>query len=133
VNSFVPTIITIKSKRQAMNKVAEANLGRPGTFTKVVQRAIDQNLDLAASLNRVQQARAAAKEAGARLKPSGSLLAQSNSFRQSLESPVGRYAAAFPGFDRNQSYLDLGIAATWEVDLFGGLRRAAKLPRKNFR
>jgi len=95
-------------------------------LTKIVQRAVEQNLDLAASFSRVEQARAAAKEAGARLKPAGSITAQSNSFRQSLESPVGRVAGVFPGFDRNQSYLDLGIAATWEVDLFGGLRRGAE-------
>jgi len=95
-------------------------------LTRIVQRAIGQNLDLAASLARVDQARAAAKEAGARLKPSGTLNAQSTSFRQSLESQVGRYAGAFPTFSRNQSYLDLGVAASWEIDLFGGLRRGAE-------
>jgi len=67
-------------------------------LTKIVERAVEQNLDLAASLHRVEQARAAAKEAGARLKPSGSLTAQSTSYRQSLESPVGRVAGVFPGF-----------------------------------
>src|SRR5258708_11699884 len=56
-------------------------------LTRIVQRALDQNLDLAASVTRVEQARAAAKEAGARLKPSGALNAQSTSSRQSLESP----------------------------------------------
>ena len=95
-------------------------------LTKIVERAVAQNLDLAASLSRVEQARAAAKEAGAKLKPSGSITAQSTSFRQSLQSPLGRIASAFPGFDRNQSYLDLGISATWEVDLFGGLRRGVE-------
>src|SRR6202043_1579628 len=59
-------------------------------------------------------------------KPSGSVTAQSSSFRQSLDSPIGRYATAFPGFHRNQSYLDLGLEASWEVDLFGGLRRGAE-------
>ena len=95
-------------------------------LTRIVQRAIGQNLDLAASLARVDQARAAAKGAGARLKPSGTLNAQSTSFRQSLESQVGRYAGAFPTFSRNQSYLDLGVAASWEIDLFGGLRRGVE-------
>jgi NodT family efflux transporter outer membrane factor (OMF) lipoprotein len=95
-------------------------------LTRIVKRALDQNLDLAESLTRVEQARAAAREAGAQLKPSGSLTAQSDSFRQSLDSPTGRYAGAFPGYDRNQSYLDLGLVATWEVDLFGGLRRGAE-------
>jgi NodT family efflux transporter outer membrane factor (OMF) lipoprotein len=95
-------------------------------LTRIIQRAIDQNLDLAASLTRVEQARAAAKEAGARLKPSGAAYAQSNSFRQSLESEVGRYVGDFPGFSRNQTYLDLGVAASWEIDLFGGLRAGVK-------
>src|SRR5215813_5935228 len=95
-------------------------------LTRIVQRALDQNLDLAASLTRVEQARAAARAAGARLKPSGALSAQSTSFRQSLESPAGRVAGASPGFDRNQSYLDLGVAASWEIDLFGGLRHGVQ-------
>src|SRR5216684_7843698 len=96
-------------------------------LSRIVQLAISQNLDLAASLARVEQARAAAKEAGARLKPYGTLNGQSTSFRQSLESPVGRFAGAFPTFERNQSYLDLGVAASWEVDLFGGLRRGVEV------
>jgi NodT family efflux transporter outer membrane factor (OMF) lipoprotein len=95
-------------------------------LTMIVERVLNQNLDLAESVTRVEQARAAAKEAGARLKPSGSVIAQSNSFRQSLGSPTGRYSAAFPGYDRNQSYLDLGLEASWEVDRFGGLRRGAE-------
>src|SRR5215468_12694478 len=99
---------------------------RDPELTRIVQRAIDQNLDLAAALTRVEQARAAAKEAGARLKPAGALTAQSTSLRQSLESSIGRVAGTSPGFDRNQSYLDLGVAATWEVDLFGGLSRGAE-------
>ena len=57
-------------------------------LTRIVQRALDQNLDLAASGTRVEQARAAAKEAGARLKPTCAPNAQSS--RQPLESPFER-------------------------------------------
>lgn len=92
----------------------------------VVERALHENLDLAASLARIEQARAAAQKSGARLKPSASLDAQAIVFRQSVESPSGRYLDALPAFKRNQSYLDLGIGATWELDLFGGLRRGAE-------
>jgi NodT family efflux transporter outer membrane factor (OMF) lipoprotein len=60
-------------------------------------------------------------------KPYGTLNGQSTSFRQSLESPVGRFAGAFPTFERNQSDLDLGVAASWEIDLFGGLRRRVEV------
>ena len=95
-------------------------------LTRIIQRALDENLDLAAAFARVEQARAAAKEAGARRRPNVSLEADSTSLRQSLESPVGRMAAAFPSYDRNQSYLDLGASATWETDIFGSLRRGAE-------
>src|SRR5260370_1565076 len=83
----------------------------PG-LSRIVQLAISQNLDLAASLARVEQARAAAKEGGARLKPSGTLNGQSTSFRQSLESPARSFAAPFPTFVRTHTYLDLGVASS---------------------
>jgi NodT family efflux transporter outer membrane factor (OMF) lipoprotein len=95
-------------------------------LTTVVQRALDQNLDLAESLTRVQQARAAARDAGAQRKPVGALNGETNTFHQSLESPFARYAGAFPRFSRDQTYYDLGVGASWETDLFGSLRRGAE-------
>ena len=99
---------------------------RDPVLTRIVQRAIEQNLDLAAALARVEQARAAAKGVSAQLLPSGAVAAQSTFLRQSLESPAGRFAGTSPTFDRNQSYLDLGVGASWEIDLFGGLRHGAQ-------
>jgi NodT family efflux transporter outer membrane factor (OMF) lipoprotein len=95
-------------------------------LTKIVERALAQNLDLAASFARVKQARAAAQEAGAKRKPNFDLEGDSTSFRQSLDSPALRYEGAVSGLDRNQSYLDLGVGATWETDIFGSLRRGAE-------
>ncbi len=95
-------------------------------LNKVVQRALDQNLDLAAALTRVQQARAVARLAGAQRLPAGSVTASTMSIRQSLESPIGRLAPIVPGYNRNQNYYDLGISATWEADLFGGLQKGAE-------
>src|ERR1700679_4060891 len=40
---------------------------------RIIQRALAENLDLVASMARVDQARAAAREAGAQLAPQGSL------------------------------------------------------------
>ncbi len=95
-------------------------------LTGIVERALAQNLDLAAAVSRIDQSRAVAKQAGAKRLPSADLEADSNSFRQSLDSPIGRYGKDFPGFDRNQSYLDFGIGASWEADIFGSLRRGAE-------
>ena len=92
-------------------------------LSRTVQRARDQNLDLAAALARVQQARAAAREAGAQLLPTIDLNGQAARIHQSLESPTGQIASHLPGFNRNQSIYDAGLGASWELDLFGGLRR----------
>ena len=90
---------------------------------RIVQRARDQNLDLAAALARVQQARAAAREAGAQLLPTFNVNGQVTRIHYSLQSPVGQIAGPLPGFNRNQSIYDAGLSAMWELDLFGGLRR----------
>ena len=95
-------------------------------LTRIVQRALDQNLDLAAAMTRVQQARAAARGAGAQRMPAGSLNASTTTVHQSTESMTGRLASHLPGYDRNQNYYDLGIAASWETDLFGGLKKGAE-------
>ena len=92
-------------------------------LSRIVQRARDQNLDLAAALARVQQARAAAREAGAQLLPTVDLDGQATRIHQSLESPTGQIASQLPGYNRNQSIYDAGLGAGWELDLFGGLRR----------
>ena len=92
-------------------------------LSRIVQRARDQNLDLAAALARVQQARAAAREAGAQLLPTFNVNGQVTRIHYSLQSPVGQIAGPLPGFNRNQSMYDVGLGAIWELDLFGGLRR----------
>jgi NodT family efflux transporter outer membrane factor (OMF) lipoprotein len=50
---------------------------------------------------------------------------------QSLGSPIGTIGSHLPGYDRNQTLYDLGMAASWEIDLFGGLRRAKEVARAN--
>jgi NodT family efflux transporter outer membrane factor (OMF) lipoprotein len=92
----------------------------------IIQRALDQNLDLAAAFARVEQARAVAKATGAELLPTADLNASAASTHQSLESPFGAVGRNFPGFDRDEHEYSVGPAASWEIDLFGGLRRGAK-------
>ena len=95
-------------------------------LTRIVQRALDQNLDLAAAMARVQQAHATARGAGAQRMPSGNLYASTTTLSQSTESMTGRAASHLPGYDRHQNYYDLGFIASWETDLFGGLKKGAE-------
>jgi NodT family efflux transporter outer membrane factor (OMF) lipoprotein len=95
-------------------------------LTRIVKRALDENLDLATAMTKVEQARAAAQAAGARRMPSANLNASTTTLYQSTESTTGRLASHLPGYDRQQNYYDLGFTASWETDLFGGLRKGAR-------
>jgi outer membrane protein TolC len=94
-------------------------------LVRLVQRALDQNLDLAAALARVHQARAAARGAGAQLLPTADLAGSATFEHQSLRGLLGTIAGGLPTFVRNPHEYVVGPAASWEIDLFGGLRRAA--------
>lgn len=94
-------------------------------LASIVNRALSQNLDLAASLARVEQSRAAAQAAGAELYPTFDFNGSATRQRQSLQSPLGSLARNLPGFDRNQKELVAGTTASWELDVAGGLRRGA--------
>ncbi|WP_346830132.1 efflux transporter outer membrane subunit [Pseudomonas abietaniphila] len=89
----------------------------------LVNRALAQNLDLAQAVARVNQARAMTTGARSALLPSGDLNAQASRNHQSLQDPIGQLASASPGFDRNSSLYQVDAGASWEVDIFGGLRR----------
>jgi NodT family efflux transporter outer membrane factor (OMF) lipoprotein len=98
-------------------------------LTRIVQRALEQNLDLAAAMTRVDRARAVAREAGAQLLPSGAATAEVSPIRQSLNSPIGTIGRHLPGYERNQTLYDADVGARWEIDLAGGLRRGAEAAR----
>jgi len=102
---------------------------RDPELTRIVDRALAQNLNLEAALARVEEARAAAREAGAKLLPAGAAVATVSPIRQSLNSPIGSVARFLPGYVRNQTLYDAGVSAQWEIDLSGGLRRGAEAAR----
>ncbi|PWB81006.1 MAG: RND transporter [Methylocystaceae bacterium] len=93
---------------------------------RAIRRALDQNLDLSASLSRLQASRAAAAQADAQLAPQGNLSASVAQQYQSLESPIGVIGRNLPGYERAQRLHDISIGANWEIDVFGGLRRLAE-------
>jgi len=96
-------------------------------LTRIVQRALDQNLDLAASVN----ARGAGACGGQRgrceteafwraeravdILPPVALKARLDVLRERCRALIEIKAT-----------LDLGVAASWEIDLFGGLRHGAQ-------
>ena len=99
-----------------------AGFSDPG-LQALVDQALAQNLDLAQAAARVTQANALALGARSALLPSGELSLSASRAHQSLEDPMGRLASSAPGFDRNSSLYQVGVGASWEADVFGGLRR----------
>jgi NodT family efflux transporter outer membrane factor (OMF) lipoprotein len=95
-------------------------------LNRIVERALGQNLDLAAAIARVQQARATAAAAGAQLLPTIDASAKGTALHQSLNSPLGELGRGLPGYNRDQRIYDVGGTASWEIDLFGGLRRGVE-------
>ncbi|WP_250536539.1 efflux transporter outer membrane subunit [Caballeronia sp. AZ10_KS36] len=95
----------------------------------LIQRGLRQNLDMAAALARVEQARANASAAGANLLPTFAAQADATALHQSAESSLGSLAQAYPGYSRGQREYSAGAVASWEIDLAGGLRRDASAAR----
>ena len=84
---------------------------------ELVQRAIEGNRDLAIARQRLLQARAERDQVASRLAPQLSAGGEANAQRsaKALDYP--------PGIGESRTYR-LGLDASWEVDVFGGRRRA---------
>jgi NodT family efflux transporter outer membrane factor (OMF) lipoprotein len=96
----------------------------------VVWRALNQNLDLDAALARVRQARATASGSSSQLLPTVDFGASTTFEHQSLNGAFGSVADGSPGFHRDGREDVVGPSASWEIDLFGGLRRQAKAAKE---
>jgi NodT family efflux transporter outer membrane factor (OMF) lipoprotein len=92
-------------------------------LTQYVTLAQERNLDLAQASARVAQARAGLGAANAALLPSGNVTGQAARAYQSVETPLGQVQNSMPGFERHGNAYEVNAGASWELDLFGGLRR----------
>jgi len=92
-------------------------------LVRFVTLALAQNLDLAQASARVAQARAGVGSANAALLPSGNVSGQAARAYQSVETPLGQVLNSTPGFDRYGNAYEANLGASWELDVFGGLRR----------
>jgi NodT family efflux transporter outer membrane factor (OMF) lipoprotein len=92
-------------------------------LARFVALALERNLDLAQAAARVAQAKAGLGAANAALRPSGTVTGSAARAYESAETPVGRLLDAAPGHDRWGNAYDANVVASWEIDVFGGLRR----------
>jgi len=93
-------------------------------LTRFVTLALEQNLDLAQASAHVTQARAGLGAANAALLPSGNISGQAARAYQSNEAQLGRILnAVVPDYDRWNGAYEANLEVSWEIDVFGGLRR----------
>jgi NodT family efflux transporter outer membrane factor (OMF) lipoprotein len=92
-------------------------------LTRFITLALEQNLDLAQASARVAQARAGLGAANAALLPYGGVSGQATRAHQSVETPLGKVLNSTPHFDRYGNAYEANLGASWELDVFGGLRR----------
>jgi len=96
----------------------DADLGR------LIERARSGNLDLMTAASRVRAARAnLAITSGARL-PAVGATGRTSRNQQSDDGPLQQVAPA--GGFQPQSLNELGLDASWEIDLFGRIRRSVE-------
>ena len=101
-------------------------------LTRFISLALEQNLDIAQAAARVAQSRASLRQADAALLPSANVSANAARAYQSVETPLGQVLDATPDFDRSGSYYEANLGASWEIDVFGGLRRGREAARAEY-
>ena len=101
-------------------------------MTRLIVEAEGRNLDVAQALARVKQARASLNAATAELLPSGSVQASAGHIRTSEDTPIG-VAGKELGFARDYDSYEGDVLASWEIDVFGGLRRGREAASADYR
>jgi len=94
------------------------------TLNRLVEAALAQNLDIRVAAARVAEVRALRDVAAGRYWPAVDVNGSVSRRRLSTNGPfpVGQ----IPGYPRDQTVYDAGFDASWELDVFGGTRRAVE-------
>jgi multidrug efflux system outer membrane protein len=95
----------------------------------LVQRAAQSNPDLRVAEARLRQARAARQMSAANLWPTADVTGSYARARQSQNQPLIGALPLPPNFPFEYSVFQAGFDASWEIDLFGGKRRALEASR----
>jgi NodT family efflux transporter outer membrane factor (OMF) lipoprotein len=101
-------------------------------LTRLVEVALAQNLDVAQADARIMQSRAQLSAATAALLPQRVGTASATRSRLSIATPQGKLLQRLPGFGPGGELYELDVGASWEIDLFGGLRREREATRAEY-
>lgn len=94
-------------------------------LSRLVEKGLAENYDLRIAMTRIAEARANLERVDGRRFPVVSARADVSERRQSENGPlpVGR----IPGLERDQTLHELGVDASWEIDMYGRFGRAMQV------
>ena len=96
---------------------------------RLVDQALTDSLTLEAAAARLDQAAAGLRAAQAARRPLLNGQASATEQRASIADQVGQGVSRSPGYQRAADVYNLGLAASWEIDLFGRLAAASRAAR----
>jgi len=99
------------------------SLGDP-MLDRLIEMALAQNLDIRQAQSRIAEGRALRDAAIGARAPTLGADASVNRRRQSKNGPLP--IGSIPGLSRDQTIHDVGFDTTWEIDLFGRIRRTVE-------
>lgn len=139
-NYHRPTVKTPTTYRQPvpppepLDKESLADLQWSGLFqdeviTNLVKTALSQSHDLEAATQRVIQARAQLGISRGQLTPN---ISATGSYNATRSSSVGSFVFVQPGTNLAASYTQAGLNLSWELDVWGRLRRLNEAARAQY-
>lgn len=100
------------------------------TLDRLVETALARNIDVRQAQASIAEARALRDKATGASKPSVDVNASVTQRRQSENGALP--IRSIPGYERDQTIHDIGFDASWELDLFGRVRRSVEASEARF-
>ncbi len=124
-----PVPDTVPADRASLADIAWARLFQDEVITNLVKTALAQSHDLEAATQRVLEARAQLGITRSQLAPQ---ITASGSFTAARTSSVGSFNFIPPGTNLAVSYTQAGLNVSWELDIWGRIRRLSESARAQY-
>ena len=121
--------VTEPPGKSSLSDLAWANLFQDEVITRLVKTALVQSNDLEAATQRVLEARAQLSITRSQLAPQ---ITASGSFTAARTSSIGSFNFIPAGTNLADSYTQAGLNLSWELDIWGRIRRLSESARAQY-
>jgi multidrug efflux system outer membrane protein len=124
-----PSPVTEPAAKTSLYDLAWASLFQDEVITRLVKTALVQSNDLEVATERVLEARAQLSITRSQLAPQ---VTASGSFTASRLASIGSFNFIQPGTNLASSYTQAGLNLSWELDIWGRIRRLSESARAQY-